>query len=124
MTETYNKDILQEALAAIRRLESGWRPGDSELLTARFVDDWVILPPTNELPFRLVGNSWTLPISHSTILANVFAIDLSGHWARTLTEWVMISERPIDAGQFNANSINQVGKAWIQSEIKRLSALS
>ena len=122
--EAYNKDVLREALAALQRLDSGWTPGESELLTARFVDDWIILPPTDELPFRLVGNSWTLPISHSTILANIFAIDLRGHWARTLREWVMVGDNSVDHTQLDPGAIRQTGQTWLQSELKRLSALS
>lgn len=109
-------------VAVFDLLDSGWRPGDSELECARFIENWTLLPAKNDAPFRMIGSSWTLPLSQTLVVDSVFAVDRDAHWARTLNEWVAIGEPATNSAAFDAKDIRRRGLAWLWAELKRLPA--
>jgi hypothetical protein len=109
-------------MAAVDLLDAGWRPGTAELDCARFVDNWAILPLKDGSPYFMIGESWTLPISHTLFVTRVFALDHAARWARTLDEWVVIGE-PVDIAEAaRACDIKRKGMAWLIAELTRWQA--
>lgn len=122
MNENWDRTSLRGMLAVFEKLDSGWQPGEAELDCARTVENWTILPSKDRTPFRLIGNSWTLPISHTLIVVSVFALDRSAHWARTLDEWVVIGDPADSSARFDAMEIQRTGANWLWTELQRLPA--
>ena len=122
MRETVDRESLLLNASIIDRLDTGWQPGDRELETARFVQDWVILPSEMGIPYRLRGIAWSLPVSCTLIDAGLVALDRRARWARLCSEWVVIDD-PIESGvAVEPGEIHRASEAWLLREIERLPA--
>ena len=123
MRESVDRESLFWNSSIIDRLDAGWQPGDDELQTARYVQDWIILPSTHGIPFRLRGIAWSLPLSCTLIDAGIVVLDRTARWARLWNEWVVIDD-PNDRLPVDADEIHRTTAVWLLSEIQRLPTLS
>jgi hypothetical protein len=78
------------AALILARLRNGGRPGPRALEQAPLIEQWTITPC--DQIFELAGIAWRLPLSRSVFAGPLLAIDPAAGWARTLDEWVVISD--------------------------------
>jgi len=122
MRETVDRESLLLNASIIDRLDTGWQPGDPELETARFVQDWVILPSETGIPYRLRGIAWSLPVACTLIDAGLVALDRTARWARLWGEWVVIDDPIESSAAVEPEEVHRASGAWLLSEIQRLPA--
>lgn len=122
MYENLDRETLLGALSIVDLLETGWQPGDRELETARYVQDWVILPSNDGLPYRMRGVMWSLPVKCTFMEAGVIALDRTSRWARFWDEWVVIGN-PIDERfAVDGDKLRRASAAWLMKEMRNLPA--
>lgn len=122
MRETVDRETLLRNSSVIDRLDAGWQPGDLELETARYVQDWIILPSKVGVPYRLRGIAWSLPVNCTLIDAGIVALDQSARWARLWDEWVVIDDPIENRPIVDVDELRRISAAWLLSEIQRLPA--
>ena len=115
------QDSLLRASAILDLLAIGWRPGDAELDSARYIERWAILPGAPDKPYQLIGVAWSLPIRRSFIVTSVLAIDPIARWARIWDEWAVIDDGLWGLRSINPMEVQRVGAAWLVAELRQLS---
>jgi hypothetical protein len=122
MSEAIDRDSLLRVSTIVDLLDIGWRPGNAELDTARYVEKWGILPSRGAALFRMMGIVRSLPARRTIFIAPVFAIDRTANWARIWDEWIVIGDSLDDSPAFDAIEIRDATAAWLHVELGRLRA--
>ena len=122
MPGAIDRDSLLRVSTIVDLLDIGWRPGNAELDTARYVEKWGILPSRGAAPFRMMGIVRSLPVRRTVFIAPVFAIDRTANWARIWDEWVIIGDSLDDSPAFDAAEIRDATSVWLHGELRRLRA--
>ncbi len=120
MPGAIDRDSLLRVSTIVDLLDIGWRPGNAELDTARYVEKWGILPSRGAAPFRMMGIIRSLPVRRTVFIAPVFAINRTANWARIWDEWVIIGDSLDDSPAFDAAEIRDTTSAWLHGELHRL----
>jgi len=110
------------AALILARLRNGGRPGPRALEQAPLIEQWTITPC--DQIFELAGIAWRLPLSRSVFAGPLLAIDPAAGWARTLDEWVVISD-PQSACCVDSIAPNEVTRraaVWIRLQLNARAA--
>jgi hypothetical protein len=118
----FDRDSLLRVSAIVDLLDIGWRPGNAELETARYVEKWGILPSAGAGPFHIMGFARSLPVRCRIFIAPIFAIDRTANWARIWDEWVIIGDSLDGSPGLDAAELRVVTAAWLQGKLRRLRA--
>lgn len=109
-------DIAFAALI-LARLRNGGRPGPRALEQAPLIERWAVT--ARDQIFELTGIVWRLPLSRSLFAGPLLAIDPGAGWARTLDEWVVISD-PRSACCVDSIAPDEVARraaAWLRRQL-------
>jgi len=120
MAHAIDRKRLLEAAAILDLLAAGWRPGNGELDSARYVENWGILQSQRGAPLRIIGFARSLPVRCRIFTAAIIAIDDATNWARTLDEWIVLGEALDEAPAIDAAVIRHGTTAWLHGELNCL----
>ena len=115
-----DRESLLQASSILDLLAISWTPGDAELDSARYIEQWAIRPGAANQPYQIIGVDWSLPVRSSIIIASVVAIDPKAHWARIWNEWAVIDDGLADAPTFDPAKVQRAAADWLLSELARL----
>ncbi|MCW5691008.1 MAG: hypothetical protein KIT48_01445 [Pseudolabrys sp.] len=115
-----DREALLRAASTLDLLAIGWRPGRSELIEARYLERWLVMPGPAGRPYQIIGAIWSLPLRRAMIVASVLAIDPDAHWARIWDEWAVINDGISSVPAFDPIDVQRAGAAWLLSELQTL----
>lgn len=111
---------LENALALVDLLDSGWQPGDAELEAASYLETWAVVPSYEGAPFHIIGIAWSLPVKRGFINAPVLGFDSVRRWARTWDVWVVLGNRIQEWPDFDPAGVQRASAAWLLEELRLL----
>lgn len=115
-----DREALLRAASTLDLLAIGWQPGKAELLEARYLEHWLVMPGPAGYPYQIIGAICLPPMHRAAIVASVLAIDPAAHWACIWDEWVVIDDGFSSEPAFDPADVQRAGAAWLLRELQAL----
>lgn len=120
MEADFNLIGLRGSLESLRRLQQGWRPGESFLAKGQRVERWMVVCDDPAIVYQFVGFTPQPQCRSSVVIATALAIDPEARWALLFpNRWITIGEALPMAAPFDPAEVIRRAEAWLLSEIAR-----
>lgn len=107
---------VRTALETLRRLRTGWRPGERLLAHARRAERWSVTRQAGAPAYQFVGTVPRSPMTTSLTIATVLALDLEEGWALVFSDrWIRLGEPSPEMPPFDAAEVAARAERWLLS---------